>query len=189
MIRAALVALVVLAGPAQALEPVRGFEVERYLGTWHQIATIPAWFQRQCAYGAGALYTPAEKPGRVGVLNSCRTEAGELDRVYGEARFIGATDVGALEVTFLRLFGAYRWFAAGEYLILALDPDYRWSAVGHPSLDFAWILARDTSLSPETLATIEAAYASAGYDTCRLILSAQRPGDFEQPLCQAVATR
>jgi len=169
------------------VEPVRGFEPARYLGQWHQIAAIPAWFQDQCAYDVTATYNRGDEPGRLRVLNACRTADGTLDQAIGRARFTEAPDVAALEVTFVKLLGGWRWFAAGDYVVIALDDDYRWSAVAHPSRDFAWILAREPELEPATLAEIEAAYAAAGYDTCRLLRTPRQAGGGETPLCEWTA--
>lgn len=175
------------AAAAQTVEPVRGFEPERYLGTWHQIAAIPAWFQDQCAVDVTAIYNQDDVPGRLRVLNACRTADGTLEHAIGRARFTQGPEVGALEVTFLELLGDWRWFAAGDYVVLALDEDYRWSAVAHPSRDFAWILARERELDAATLAEIEGHYRSAGYDTCRLLRTPREPGGRETPLCEWAA--
>jgi apolipoprotein D and lipocalin family protein len=172
---------------AEPLGPVGNFAVERYLGTWHEIASIAAWFQDQCVAATSATYTPAATPGQISVLNACDTAAGERARAIGQARFTGATSEGALEVTFLRLFDRPLWLTAGAYVVLALDDDYRWSAVGHPSRDYAWILAREPALDLATLAKIEGAYAAAGYDTCRLLTSPKGVGEQRQPLCELVA--
>ncbi len=185
----ALLALLGGAAPARAqtVEPVRGFEVERYLGSWHQIAAIPAWFQDQCAYDTSATYNRDTEPDRIRVLNACRTEDGTLDQAIGRARFTESPDVAALEVTFVRFLGAWRWFAGGDYVVIALDEDYRWSAVAHPSRDFAWILAREPELDAATLVEIEQAYLDAGYDTCRLLRTPLEPGGPTTPLCEWTA--
>jgi len=180
---AALALTVASPAVAQTVEPVRGFEPERYLGTWHQIAAIPAWFQDQCAFDVTATYNRDEAPDRLRVLNACRTADGTLEQAIGRARFTEGPEVAALEVTFLKLLGAWRWFAGGDYVVIALDEDYRWSAVAHPSRDFAWILAREPELDAAALAEIERAYAVAGYDTCRLLRTPLRPGGEETPLC------
>jgi apolipoprotein D and lipocalin family protein len=188
LIRALIAGLLLMAGPAWAgsLTPVGDFSVERYLGTWHEIASIPAWFQDQCVAGTTATYTPAEAPGEIVVLNACDTAAGARDRALGRARFTGPTDEAALQVTFLSLLGRPLWFTAGDYVVIALDADYRWSAVAHPSRDFAWILAREPDLDRSVLARIERAYAAAGYDTCRLLMSPRQSGEPRRPLCEAV---
>lgn len=159
------------AGPP--LEPVAGFVLERYLGTWHEIATIPSWFQRACASDTTATYGPApEDPGWIAVRNACRTAAGEEKVAEGRARFTGPPDRGALEVTFLGALGGWLWATSGAYVVIALDPDYRWSVVAHPSRDYAWILARGPSLPDATLAALRERLVAVGYDSCRLVLTA-----------------
>ncbi len=159
------------AGPS--LEPVADFDLERYLGTWHEIATIPSWFQRACVRDTTATYGPApEDPGWIAVRNACRTASGEEKVAEGRARFTGPPDRGALEVTFLGVLGGWLWAASGDYLVIALDPDYRWALIGHPSRDYAWILARGPSLPDATLAALRERLLKVGYDPCRLVLTA-----------------
>ena len=190
MIARLALALLLLATPATAqppLPPVQDFDVQRYLGTWQQIATIPAWFQDQCVAATTATYTAAAEPGRIGVLNACTTADGTRDRAVGTARFTGPPDEGALEVTFVEVFGRPLWLAAGAYVVIALGPDYAWSAVAHPSRDYGWILAREPELDAATLVEIEAVFADAGYDTCRLLMTPPTPVGASPPLCEVVA--
>lgn len=155
------------------LEPVAELELERYLGTWHEIATIPSWFQRACVTDTTATYGPApEDPGWIAVRNACRTASGEEKVAEGRARFTGPPDRGALEVTFLGVLGSWLWATSGAYLVIALDPDYRWALIGHPSRDYAWILARGPSLPDTTLAALRERLVAVGYDPCRLVLTA-----------------
>ncbi len=173
---AALVLLAACSRPAPPLEPVRGFTAERYLGGWHEIASIPAWFQRDCASDTRAEYGPApEDPAWIAVRNSCRTAAGEEKAAVGRARFTGAADRGALEVTFLEPLGFWLWAAAGAYVVIDLDPDYGWSLVGHPSRDYAWILARRPRLDDAVLERLRARLEAEGFDPCRLVLTAADP--------------
>ena len=174
--------------PGQAddapLAPVKGLEVERYLGKWHEIASIPAWFQDHCVSDTSATYGLTEDGETLTVLNACRDEDGEMDSADGYARFTGPRDEGGLEVTFVSILGFPVWLMSGDYVVIALDEDYRWSAVGHPSRDYAWILAREPALPPETLSQIEAAFAGVGYDTCEILMSPRNAEEARQPLCK-----
>lgn len=181
LIVAALVAAAPGAALAQEVRPVTGFEVERYLGAWHEVAAIPTSFQRDCVFDTRAVY--GLDGDYLTVANSCRTADGSEQLSEGLARFQGARDVAALEVTFVTVLGMPVWLASGEYVVIALDPDYRWSAVAHPSRDYAWILARDPALDTPTLLQIRGAYEAAGYDTCTLLTSRQVRNDVRQPLC------
>ncbi len=179
-----LFALPLRAEESAPLPPVAGFEVERYLGDWMEIASIPAWFQDHCASDTMASYGLDAESGLVTVLNSCRDESGEWDSADGYARFTGPRDEGGLEVTFLSIFGLPIWLISGDYVIVALDEDYGWSAVGHPSRDYAWILARETELPMETLLEIRERFAAAGYDTCRILTSPRKNEEARRPLCE-----
>jgi apolipoprotein D and lipocalin family protein len=152
------------------LNTVSNFEVERYLGQWHQIATIPAWFQRDCVARTTADYGRAED-GRIRVVNACDTAEGTRKRAEARARFTAAASEGKLEVTFVEVLGVWLWPAAGDYWIIGLDPDYRWSIVGHPSRDYAWVLARSPSLDRQELGEIRDILERAAYDSCALLLT------------------
>ncbi|MDF2231701.1 lipocalin family protein [Albimonas sp. CAU 1670] len=180
-----------LAGPAVAQEPaevtpVAGFDLERYLGLWHEIAVIPNWFQSDCAAGTTATYSPAPDVDGIEVVNSCLEADGARSTAEGRARFTGPSDVGALEVTFVSLLGTWLWPLSGDYIVIALDPDYRWAAIGHPSRDYGWILAREDRLAPEVLSSIAARFEAVGYDACSLLMSPRAVGDPRPPLCEAL---
>ena len=165
------------------LATVNDFDSQRYLGTWHEIAAIPAWFQRQCVRDTTATYAPAPDPDQIAVDNSCRRADGSLDTALGRARFTAPEQDGRLEVAFFRVGGQWLWPIAGDYDVIALDPDYRWSLVGHPSRDYAWILARDPQLDEATLRQLRQRLAAAGYDPCRLIITAIDDPRHGQSLC------
>jgi len=61
------------------------------------------------------------------------------------------------------------WPFKFDYLIVALDENYRWTAIGVPDQKYLWIMARDWK-NPNT--TVEAAVKrlkETGYDTDNLI--------------------
>lgn len=180
-----IAAALLLAGCAHAppLATVNDFDAERYLGTWHEIAAIPAWFQRRCVRDTTANYAAAPEPGQIEVTNSCRRADGSLDTAQGRARFVAAETEGRLEVTFFRLGSWWLWPVAGAYDVVAVDPGYRWSLVGHPSRDYAWILAREPQLDDATLRQLEQRLSAAGYDPCRLIVTAAGSPRVGQSLC------
>ncbi|BBK38461.1 hypothetical protein STAQ_35390 [Allostella sp. ATCC 35155] len=176
MLRAGLAALAMAvlsacSGGARDMPVVGGVDLTRYAGEWHQIAAIPAWFQRDCASDTRARYELIADD-RIAVVNSCREAGGAREDATGVARPTGTPGEGKLEVTFVSILGLPIWLTAGEYWIVALDPDYRWSVVGHPSRDYAWILSRTPSLPTDTLRQLRERLSAVGYDTCRLIVTA-----------------
>jgi apolipoprotein D and lipocalin family protein len=153
------------------MRTVSNFEVERYLGQWHQVAAIPAWFQSDCLANTAADYTMGED-GLIEVVNSCETADGLRKKAEARARFLKDPSDGRLEVTFVEVAGLWVWPAAGDYWIIGLDPDYRWAVVGQPSREFAWILARSRTLDAQTLRDIQHILEREAYDTCELLLTA-----------------
>lgn len=142
------VALLLLLGACTGvpggIEPVTGFDVRRYVGTWYEIARLDHSFERGLT-NVTATYTVGDD-GSVGVLNrgydpqACAWETAEAT-----ARFQGDPEVASLSVTFF-------WPFAGGYHVFALDRDgYRYAMVSGPSRDYLWILARTPDLPRETL--------------------------------------
>jgi len=165
------------------LDVVEDFRVADYMGTWHEIATIPARFQRDCTGGATAVY--AQVGDRVSVTNTCPAKDGSIKKAEARARFTGPATEGKLEVAFFNIAGWWVWPASGRYWIVALDPEYQWSVVGEPGRDYAWILSRAPSLPPETLTRLTGVLKNAGYDTCELVITAAEQASGRPRLCDA----
>jgi apolipoprotein D and lipocalin family protein len=164
----ALLASLVATGAAAAilaaadpLQVVPHVDVERYLGTWYEIATIPQRFQKGCV-GVTAHY--ARRPdGAIDVVNVCRK--GTLDAsprsVRGKAWIVDKTTNAKLKVRFF-------WPFTGDYWIIELDPDYQWAVVGHPNRTYYWILARTPQMDGALYEELIRRAAAKGYDTSRI---------------------
>ena len=162
-------ALAGCASPQPPLEVVDEVDLDRYLGRWYEIASIPQRFQRGCV-ASRATYT-ARPDGRIGVLNECRdgTFDGKLRRAEAVAWVANPEESRAkLKVQFF-------WPFRGDYWIIQLDPDYRYAAVGHPSRDYLWILARTATLDPMLYRDLSARLEAQGYDLTRLRPTPQPP--------------
>jgi len=161
-----LMALVGLAagctGLPAGVEPVRGFELERYLGTWYEIARLDHPFERGLER-ITATYSRRDDGG-VRVLNrGYDVKAGTWREAEGKAYFIGSPDVGRLKVSF---FGPFY----GSYNVMALDQEaYRWVMICGPDTDYLWILSRDPVLPEGVLEHLLALAAESGFDTSQLI--------------------
>jgi apolipoprotein D and lipocalin family protein len=138
------------------LETVPHVDLERYLGTWYEIASYPQRFQKGCT-GTTATYT-LRSDGEIDVLNKCRK--GDLDGpediAKGRARIVDRETNAKLEVSFFRPF----W---GDYWIIDLGPNYEYAVVGHPSRDYLWILSRTPTLDPKVYDGILSRLEEKGY--------------------------
>ena len=141
--------------PLQAVPQV---DLERYLGTWYELASYPQRFQEGCT-GTSATYT-LRSDGEIDVLNKCRKGAldGPEDIAEGRARIVDRTSNAKLEVTFF-------WPFYGDYWVIDLGPEYEYAVVGHPSREYLWILSRTPAMEDAVYQGILERLRAAGYDT------------------------
>jgi len=136
-------------------------DLNRYVGTWYAIASIPTTFERQCAQGTTATYTLLEN-GRIEVVNTCFTKKGKESVAKGRAWIPDPEEPAKLKVSFVSLFGW--WLFPGDYWIIDLDQDYQYAVVGHPARRYGWILSRTPVLPDSVLTEIFARIEAQGYD-------------------------
>jgi apolipoprotein D and lipocalin family protein len=159
-----------LVAPSRAadkpLETVASVDLDRYLGRWYEIASYPAWFQKNCT-GVTADYSLRED-GRIKVVNSCRKGSldGKAKQSTGRAKVVDGAGNARLKVSF---FGPF-W---GDYWIIDLDPDYQWAVVGVPNRKYLWILSRTPQMAGEVYEGIISRLRNQGYDPARLNLTPQ----------------
>ncbi len=151
------------------LKAVEHVDLQRYLGTWYEIASFPQAFQAGCM-ATTATYS-LRPDGDIDVLNRCRKGSldGPLNEARGRARVVDAKTGAKLRVSFFRPF----W---GDYWVIDLGPDYEYAVVGHPSRDYLWILSRRPQMEASTYAAILERLHAQGYDTSRLQRTAQPEG-------------
>jgi apolipoprotein D and lipocalin family protein len=176
-----LVVLMASVGTASAQKPeltvVSSVDLDRYLGTWYEIASYPAWFQRNCT-AVTAQYSLRDD-GLIKVVNSCHkgTPTGKLKQAKGRAKVVDRETKAKLKVSFL-------WPFWGDYWIIDLDPDYQWAVVGEPRRKYLWVLSRTPTMDEETYRSIVDRLPDKGYDPDRLRQTVQpvgEPADSEAP--------
>lgn len=157
-------------GKHPPLPTVERVDLDRYLGTWYEIARYPAPFQEGCV-ATSANYSLRDGGG-IRVLNRCLVERfdGELREAEGRAKIVDRDTNARLKVTFF-------WPFYGDYWVLGLGPDYEWALVGEPSRKYLWILSRSRQMAPAVYAEIVARLPALGYDPERLLVTPQPPTD------------
>jgi apolipoprotein D and lipocalin family protein len=139
---------------------VENVSLDRYMGTWYAVASIPTTFEQDCARGTTATYELLEN-GKVQVTNTCYREDGSEFQAVGRAWIPNRNEPAKLKVSFVSLFGM--WLFPGDYWILELEPNYRYAVVGHPKRRYGWILSRTPTLPEVTLQGIFERLEEAGY--------------------------
>lgn len=146
----------------EGLNPIDGFDVNRYLGQWYEIARLDHSFERGLTQ-VSATYKLREDGG-IDVLNrGFDSRRNEWREAKGRAYFLGNPQTASLKVSF---FGPFY----GGYHIIALDrATYRYALISGPSRDYLWVLSRDKQLPESIFNTLIAQAAQAGFATRNLI--------------------
>jgi apolipoprotein D and lipocalin family protein len=146
----------------EGIEPVSGFEQQRYLGKWYEIARLDHSFERGLS-NVTADYSLRED-GDIRVINrGYRDKSGEWEAAEGRAKFLNGPDIASLKVSF---FGPFY----GGYHVIELDrKNYSYAMVAGNDRDYLWILARSPVLAPNVRQRLTDRAKALGYETDALI--------------------
>jgi len=141
-------------------------DLNKYLGTWYEIARYPNRFQEGCV-GTSATYTLLPN-GKIGVLNQCRkgTLDGEMSSAIGKAWVVDKETNAKLKVSFF-------WPFSGDYWIIDLGKNYEYAVVGHPGRKYLWILSRKPEMDQMTCDRILKKLREQSYDVGKLMKTLQ----------------
>jgi apolipoprotein D and lipocalin family protein len=175
----AILALLVLSGCAMMrggppLETVDRVDLERYMGEWHVIANIPYFGERGNVAGR-AIYRMRDD-GRIDDIYRYRDGSFEapVEEMTGVAWVVDEASNAQWKVQFY-------WPIRFGYYIIALDDDYDWTVVGHPSREYAWIMAREPELPDDRYQALLELLEARGFDSSKLQKVPQRPDQVGRP--------
>jgi apolipoprotein D and lipocalin family protein len=150
-------------GLPQGIEPVRGFELDRYLGKWYEIARLDHSFERGLEQ-VTAEYSLRDDGGVRVVNRGFDTDKGAWDEAVGKAYFVETDDLGYLKVSF---FGPFY----GAYVVFELDQDgYQYAFVSGPDRSYLWFLSRTPTVDDAVFARFEERATALGFDLSELIV-------------------
>jgi lipocalin len=141
---------------------VKNVDLERYAGTWYEIARYPHSFEKNLV-GVTATYTLRED-GKIGVLNQGFKGSleGERSQARGKAKIPDPSEPARLKVSFFLFF-------YGDYYILELDQEnYQWAMIGSSSPNYFWILSRKPQIDPGIYDMLLKNAKDRGYDLKRI---------------------
>jgi len=178
---AAALALTSSVAPAQTPPPAGAVQVApgdvvqldylRYEGRYYEIARLHNFRERNC--GSDVVVTFVRRTDSdVSFINQCI----ETDKSW-------IMDIGRLVTTgsdqrpgelWFRpdLIGWGPWFN-GTYRLIELSGDFRYAMLGDPDGSKLWILSRTRQMDDQTYQRLVARAAERGYDTSKLIRTAQ----------------
>jgi apolipoprotein D and lipocalin family protein len=151
--------------PAQ-VHPVNDFDLNRYLGQWHEIARLDHSFERGLEQ-VTASYSQRDDGGVRVINRGYSTIDDEWRDAEGKAYFMNEPTEGYLKVSF---FGPFY----GSYVIFELDQDYQYAFIAGANTDYLWLLARQPTVGPKLIAHFEQRAQALGFDTEKLIYPRQK---------------
>ncbi len=149
-------------GFPESVTPVQGFDSDRYLGKWYEIARLDHSFERGLDR-VTAEYTLREDGGLRVVNRGFLTEENRWKQSVGRAYFVSSSDQGYLKVSFFRPFYS-------SYVVFELDKKgYQYAFVSGPNTAYLWLLSRTPQVDPGLIEHFVSRASSLGFDTSELI--------------------
>lgn len=141
---------------------VKELDIERYLGTWYELARYDHSFERGLV-GVTATYSKRED-GKIKVVNAGYKETldGQRSEAIGKAKIPNPKVPSKLKVSFF-------WIFYADYFVLELDNNYQWAVVGSSSDNYLWILSRTPQMDNELYNEVIQKIKNRGFNVDRLI--------------------
>lgn len=150
------------------LKTVDHVDIERYMGTWYEIAKFPQRFEDGLV-GITATYSLLAN-GKVRVLNSGYVGDfnGKVKTAKGKAWVVDKKTNAKLKVSFF-------WPFAGDYWIIELGKDYEYAVIAEDSRKYLWILSRTPKLASDVYYGITDRLKKNGFNITKLEMNPQMP--------------
>lgn len=162
----AAVMLTACTGLPEGVQPVKGFELNRYLGKWYEIARLDHSFERGLN-NVSASYSMREDGGIRVINKGFSTTDKRWKEAEGRAYFMHKPSEAYLKVSF---FGPFY----GSYSVFELDKEhYQYAFVSGYNTDYLWLLSRSPTVSEKLLSKFINKSRTLGFDTDKLIFVQQ----------------
>jgi len=145
-----------------SLTTVESVDLQRYSGTWYEMASYPQIFERGCS-NVKATYTP--KDGYIEVFNQSIKNK-KKNTIKGKAFVVEHSGNARLKVQFF-------WPFKGNYWIIDLANDYSWAIVSDPKRKTLWILSRSPVMKDALYDSLVAKLVNRGFDKGKIVRMVQ----------------
>ena len=149
-------------GIPEDVAPVQGFEVDRYMGKWYEIARLDHSFERGLEQ-VTAQYSKREDGGVKVINRGFSAQDGEWREAEGKAFFVNGPGEAYLKVSF---FGPFY----GSYVVFELDKEaYQYAFISGPDTSYLWFLSRTPQVDDAMIRRFVEQAGNLGFDTAKLI--------------------
>ncbi len=165
----ALVAAVIAKSAKKPLASAAHVNLDRFVGTWHEIARLPArsGSERECASDARATY--ARTGDGLRLLSLCRRPDGSIKRSTGRAKLVDDATQARFKISYSPSALDFLPFVWSDYTIIDVADDYSTAIVGAASRKDLWLLARRPTVGDLTRQDFLDKARAQGFDTSALV--------------------
>ena len=146
-------------GQVKYRKTVDKVEIEQFMGDWYVIAGRVT-FLEEGAYNPLENYKFNKEKEIIEVTFTFNKDSLDGDlKTYTQKGFIINKDTNAYWKV------SPFWPLKLDYLVIGLDEEYKWTAIGVPSQRYLWIMSRDKNMSKSQLDGIINQLTTSGYNT------------------------
>ncbi len=141
---------------------VEQVDLQRFMGDWHVYAILPNPIEKNSANGIESY--ALNQDGTIAITYTFRkgSKDGKVKIMHPKGRVFNKTTNAEWRVQLFKPF----W---SKYLIIYLDQDYLFTAIGVPNRKFLWIMSRSPQIPASEYAKILADLKQQGYKTEKII--------------------
>ena len=151
--------------PTEPLATVAHVDLDRFMGDWFVVATIPTLFEK-------GLFNPVEHYARNADGSIKITFSYRRGSLTAPKQQITATGFIQNSVTNATWTMQPFWPIKAEYLVIYLEED-QFTIIGRSKRDYLWIMARDAHIAPQALAALVDRAVALGYPREKIKLPIQ----------------
>lgn len=156
--------------PLAAVEKV---DLDRYMGRWYMIANIPYFAER----GNLAPYVEYRRVDRLHIEDLYTALDDWDEKPFTKKGHIEVFDLPSMAEGRITFFPA----PGQDYAVLYVDEDYRYTMIGHPSRDYAWLFSRQPDMPEEIYEDMLEVLEDNHFNPARVLKIPQRPSQAGQP--------
>lgn len=162
-----LLILLLLSGCSKDFNTVDRVELDRFMGDWYVIAILPNPIEKNAVNGIESY--ALNDDGSIAVTYKYRkgTPDGKEKVLRPKGKVYNKVSNAEWRIQLFKPF----W---SKYLIVYLDEDYLYTAIGVPSRKFLWIMSRTPSVPQDTYNVIIDKLKAEGYNTNKIIQMPQK---------------
>jgi len=160
-----LLILLALAGCSKDFNTVERVELDRFMGDWYVIAILPNPIEKNAENGIESY--ALNQDGSIAVTYKFRKPDGKEKVMHPRGRVYNKVTNAEWRIQLFKPF----W---SKYLIVFLDDDYRYTAIGVPNRKFVWIMSRSPEIPDDVYTKILDKLAEEGYNTGKIVKMPQK---------------